>query len=276
MPERDGSVRLPDVYSPSKSRLPRPDLEALFLAHLPAAEKILSGLARRHALSRDAAEEFAAWAKMRLIEDDYAILGKFRGDSSLPTYLTVVIAMLYREYRVQEWGRWRPSAAARRGGNLAVKLELLTQRDRIPLSHAGEMLRTSGETRLSDRELGAMVAEFPGRTPLRPVQSGHVAPDVPAQSRADEAVDEAEHLTASHNAQRMLASALDSLPPEDRLIVRLHYMKDLSVADIARGLSLPQKPLYRRLDRALRTLRSRLEHSGLSSDTVRSLTLETP
>ena len=70
----------------------RQDLEAQFLAHLPAAERILSALARRHALSRDAAEEFSAWAKLRLIENDYAILAKFRGESSLATYLTVLSA----------------------------------------------------------------------------------------------------------------------------------------------------------------------------------------
>ncbi len=253
--------------------MPRPDLESLFLANLPAAEKILAGLARRHALSRDAAEEFASWAKFRLVENDYAVLAKFRGDSSLPTYLTVVIAMLYREYRVQEWGRWRPSAAARRGGNLAVRLEILTQRDRIPLTQAGEMLRTSGQTRLSDRELAVMLAGFPNRTPLRPVQSAPIIPDAPSTSRADAVVDEEEAHAESTATQHALMCAMESLPAEDRLIVRLHCMKDLSIADIARGLSVPQKPLYRQLERALKILRTRLEHSGVSRETVRSLTM---
>ena len=116
--------------------MPRPDLESLFLANLPAAEKILSALARRNALSRDAAEEFSAWAKLQVIENDYAVLAKFRGESSLLTYLTVCFAMLFREYRVQQWGRWRPSAVARSAGPLAIRLETLTRRDGLPLHGA--------------------------------------------------------------------------------------------------------------------------------------------
>jgi RNA polymerase sigma factor for flagellar operon FliA len=37
------------------------------------------------------ADDFASHPKLKLIEDDYAILRKFQGRSSLRTYLTVVI-----------------------------------------------------------------------------------------------------------------------------------------------------------------------------------------
>jgi RNA polymerase sigma factor for flagellar operon FliA len=256
--------------------MPRPDLESLFLTQLPAVERILRALARRHALTRDAAEEFGAWTKLRLVENDYAILGKFRGESTIATYLSVVIAMLYREYRVQEWGRWRPSAAAKRGGGLAIRLELLTRRDRIPLAQAGEMLRTSGKTTLSDRELAALVSGFPERAPLRPVQTTGASLDAPALSRADEIVDAEGAEADAHAARRALADALQTLSEEEQTIVRLHFMNDMSVADIARGLALPQKPLYRRLEHALKTLRARLESSGISREHVRSMATELP
>lgn len=249
----------------------RRDLEALFLANLPVAEKILSSLSRRHALSQDAAEEFAAWAKMRLIEDDYAILAKFRGEASLATYLTVVLSMLFREYRVQQWGRWRPSAAARRSGPLAIRLEVLTQRDGLPLSQAGELLRTSGSTILSDRELAGLVSQFPRRSPLRPVEFRDTPDDPASDVRTDEAIERREAEADSQAAQRALDQGLAALPTEDRLIVKLHYMEAMSVADIARGLALPQKPLYRRLEKALGVLRTGLERAGVSRDHVRSL-----
>jgi RNA polymerase sigma factor for flagellar operon FliA len=249
----------------------RQELEALFLSNLPTTEKILGALGRRHRLSPDAVDEFSAWAKLRLVENDYAILGKFRGESSLATYLTVVIAMLYREYRVQEWGRWRPSAAAKRHGSLGVRLETLVNRDGMSIAEAGRLLHTSGETNLSDRELAAIVSEFPRRTPLRPIETADPPEDVEARDRADHRVDAEEADAASVEAKRALVDALNTLPREDRLIVQLHYMESMSVADIARGLALPQKPLYRRLDRLIAKLRISLERAGISRERVREL-----
>jgi len=78
----------------------RPDLETLYSEHLPRIDRILAVLARRNGLSADVADKFATWAKTRIIENDYAVLAKFRGRSSLATYLTVVLARLCREYRV--------------------------------------------------------------------------------------------------------------------------------------------------------------------------------
>ncbi len=247
--------------------MPREQLEALFLKSLPAIEKVLAGLARRHSLSAADADEFASWARLRLIEDDYATLGKFRGESSITTYLTVVLAMLFREYRVQEWGRWRPSAAAKRHGGIALKLEVLTQRDRMPIFQAGELLRTAGETRLSDKELSVIVASFPRRSPLRPVEFGVALPaDVTAYGEADEFI-VAEEATEQENVmQRALTNAMEALGAEDRLIIRMRFMNELTVADIARGLAIKQKPLYRRIDRAITLLRQRLEQAGVSRE----------
>jgi RNA polymerase sigma factor (sigma-70 family) len=249
----------------------RQELEALFLANLPAAEKILSALARRHALSRDQSEEFAAWAKLQLIKNDYAILGKFRGESALTTYLNVVLSMLYREYRVQEWGRWRASAAAKRGGPLAVRFEALIYRDGMPLSQAGELLRTSGATSLSDRELGEILRDLPRRSPARPVELTETSVDTEATQRADDLVEEQQTTTELLAARNALDSALRELSDEDRLIVRLHFLENITVADIARGLALPQKSLYRRLERAIKTLRTGLERAGVSLESIRAL-----
>ncbi|MEP6622041.1 MAG: sigma-70 family RNA polymerase sigma factor [bacterium] len=254
----------------------RQDLEALFLSTLPATDRILGALARRHGLSADAAEEFAAWSRMRLVENDYAVLGKFRGESSISTYLTVVLAMLFREYRVAQWGRWRPSAAARRNGPLAIRLETLTQRDGLPVAHAGQVLRTSGETALSDRELADIVATFPKRLRPKAVDPGTDLLEPVSPTRADETIDAEESGAEANAAQHALQQALDMLPTEERLIVRMHYMEEMSVADIARGLAIPQKPLYRRLDRVLGTLRNRLESAGISRDLVRELATGPP
>jgi RNA polymerase sigma factor for flagellar operon FliA len=51
----------------------------------------------------------------------------------------------------------------------------------------------------------------------------------------------------------------------------MRFMENLSVANIARGLALPQKPLYRRIERALAELRKSLEAAGVSREHVQTL-----
>ena len=252
----------------------RHELEALFLANLPFVEKAIGYLAR--GLPRADAEDFGSWAKERLIEDDYGVLRKFRGESTLPTYLSMVLSRLLNEYRVSQWGRWRPTVAARRLGPVAMRLEVLVRRDGMPAAQAIQVLRTSGETDLSDRELLGILTQLPERAPLRPVQGGVPAPDVAAESRADDRVEVAEVRRERDVLQRALDSVMEALPNQDRLIVRMHCMEDMSIADIARGLNLPQKPLYERVKRALKRLRTGLENSGISRDFVRSIGEQPP
>lgn len=253
-----------------------PDLKALFVSHLPTIEKIVACLARRRRLHPDAAEDFSSWAKLRFIENDYAILAKFRGESSLSTYLTMVLAMLLREYHVQERGRWRPSAAAKRSGPLGIRLETLVHRDGMALAIVGNMLRSAGETALSDRELAAIVSTFPRRTPIRPTESDAALDYAESVDRADEALLYEEARDEQARVRKALYTALDVLDDEDRLIVRLRFMEGMSVAEVARALRVPQMPLYPRIKSALRRLRAGLEESGVSSDLVREWTVDPP
>jgi RNA polymerase sigma factor (sigma-70 family) len=178
--------------------------------------------------------------------------------------------MLFRDYRTHRWGRWRPSAAARRHGALAVRLEGLVYRDRLRLEQAGELLRTAGHTDLSDRELARLLGELPARS-RRPVQvDSEGLTDSSGTERADHLVvaDEAE------TARIAIDGQLERLPPEDRLILRMRFWEGVSVADIGRGLGLPPKPLYRRIERALADLRKSLEESGMSRDQARAVLAE--
>jgi len=243
-------------------------LEPLFVSQLGWIERTAAAVCRRHGLAREDTEDFASWAKLKLIENDYAVFRKFRGESSITTYLAVVIAMLFRDYRTNRWGRWRPSAAARRCGSLAVRLETLVYRDQLRLEQAGEVLRTAGQTDLPDRELARLLGELPARRSLRPMQVGSdPLADAPAADRADDLVAQDEVETGKN----VISAVLERLPAEDRLMLRMHFWEGLSVAQIARGLGLPQKPLYRRIDRALAELRSYLEESGVSGDRARAV-----
>ena len=74
---------------------------------------------------------------LKLIDDDYQILRGFRERSSLRTYLSTVVERLFLDYRIRQWGKWRPSAQARRAGALAVRLEALLHRDGVPFEAGG-------------------------------------------------------------------------------------------------------------------------------------------
>jgi RNA polymerase sigma factor (sigma-70 family) len=253
----------------------RQALEALLRDNLGLVDRIAASLCRRHGLAGDEADDFVSWTHSRLVEDDYATLRKFRGESALATYLTVVIGMLFREYRVREWGRWRPSAAARRLGRLAMRLETLIYRDKCTFAQAGQVLRSEGED-VSDRQLIELLAQIPPKRLPRPLSVGSETLEAtPAPSTADERVAGDEADRERLRIEAALFRALDSLPSEDRLIVQMWVWEEMSVADVARALNLPQKPLYRRIERALKQLRSHLEAEGVTLDSVRRL-LEGP
>jgi len=63
--------------------------EALLLSEFTTVERVIAFVTARRRLRPADAEEFASHVKMKLIENDYAVLRKFEGRSSLRTYLTV-------------------------------------------------------------------------------------------------------------------------------------------------------------------------------------------
>jgi RNA polymerase sigma factor for flagellar operon FliA len=257
---------------PAARVVDQPAFEAQFLEHLPRIEKTIGLLARRHGFRDAEAADLASWIKLRLIEDDYAVFRKFRGESSITTYLTVVIATLIQDYKVQQWGRWRSSAAALRKGRLAVKLEAMVYRQGYQLAHAAEVLRSSGETTMSDRELAELLAELPRRGPPRPREVGEDSLEArPALSSAEDFVEEEATANERRAVETALRDAVARMSPEDQCILTMRFWQDMSVADVSRALNLPQKPLYRRLERAFTELRRELIRQGISLERARTL-----
>jgi RNA polymerase sigma factor for flagellar operon FliA len=84
----------------------------------------------------------------------------------------------------------------------------------------------------------------------------------------DTAITEADALRKRVQVHDALARVLADLSPEDLVITRLHFSKGLSLGDVARVLGLPQKPLYRRVERLRLTLRQHLESEGVDESIV--------
>src|SRR5688572_1196866 len=138
----------------------------LYLTHQPTIERALRFTARRHRCVGDEAEDFAAWARLKLVENDYAILAQFEGRAGLASYLAVVVQRLFLDYRISKWGKWRPSAEAKRLGPLAVRVETLLSRDGLSLEEAYQTLRAA-DLQLSREVMEDLQARLPTRVSRR-------------------------------------------------------------------------------------------------------------
>ncbi|HEX6042473.1 sigma-70 family RNA polymerase sigma factor [Longimicrobium sp.] len=239
--------------------------EAILVEHLEYLGKVAFKLCRNSGIQGADAEDFVTWLKIRLIENEYAVIRKFRGESGIKTYLTTVVTRQLFAYLREQRGRWRPSAAAERLGPPADELERLVHHDGYSLAQAGEKLRTEGLTTLSDTELARLLAQIPDRDPLRPreVSSDAVLESADA-ARADDRVAAAEAQARHDDLRRRVQRVLQQLSPEEQNIVRLYFQEGCSAADVARALNVDQKPLYRRIPRLKQRLLELLEREGIS------------
>jgi hypothetical protein len=69
-------------------------------------------------------------------------------------------------------------------------------------------------------------------------------------------------------AGQALRDLLAELPAEDRMLLRLRFGSEMSIADVSRMMRLPQRPLYRRLDWLLARLRNALAGAGIDQKTA--------
>lgn len=237
---------------------------------LAALEQALQRVSSRKCQSVDEAEDFTSWARLKLLTDGEGILEKFQGRGALSTYLTTVALNLLRDYRISKWGKYRSSAAARRLGTVAVRLETLIVRDGFSLGEAIEILRRNEAVRSSPAELAEMAAQLPARRRMR-FESDDELSRVPSLERAEDRVLQSEARDAAAKVEAALAEALSTLSDEDRLILKLRVQDGLSVADVARTLHLDQKPLYRRLERLLGRLRREMEARQVRPEDIESV-----
>jgi RNA polymerase sigma factor for flagellar operon FliA len=245
----------------------RAELEALFLASLPLVDAVVARVVRERRMSRAERQDFRSEVHLALIQNDYRVLDRFQGASSLQTYLAVVVKRLYIDHRRRQWGKWRPSAAARQLGPAALALESLLHRDRRPPSEAIQIV--SGAAAMSHDELAALVARLPLRFSRRPADERGLR-NVPAGDAAcpDTSL-ENEALCA--RVQDELSRIVEGLSEEDRAVLCLHFSDGLSIAAIARARALDQKGLYRRVQRVLKRAERALRRRGVEWPAVRRM-----
>ncbi|MFL6236449.1 MAG: ECF-type sigma factor [Thermoanaerobaculia bacterium] len=261
--------------SPARPARPRPAPRknrgrALLETHLDLIQRSLRHLSWSGGLPAAEAEEFRSWALFKLVDDDYRILGRWKGRSSFPTFLSVVLVNLLRDYRIHLWGKWRPSAASRRGGPTGVLLERLVLRDGLSCAETSERLRAEHGIVLSQDEVARLAAAFPRRRERRRAGEDELL-QIPVDGQVESRIVERERERATVRLRETLGPLLRSLPAEERRLLKLSFFDGLSMASIAPVLGRPQRELYSVRDRCLAKIHCRLTEAGLDADQVGGL-----
>jgi RNA polymerase sigma factor for flagellar operon FliA len=242
--------------------------EQLFLEQLTLIERVIAGICSRNHCSASDKEDFASYAKLKIIEDDYGVLRKFQGLSSLKAYLNVVIQHQFLDYRINVWGKWRPSAAAKRAGAVGILLEQLMKRDGYSFDEACELLRTRHDVVAAHEELEQIAGTFVDRV-VHHFESEDGLADIPAATvPPDELITERDRQEACDRLSAAMQSALTGVNTQDRLLLTLRFRDGRKVSDIAKMLRLDAKVLYRRLGQLLDALKENIEQRGFAATAV--------
>ena len=235
--------------------------------NLPVIERAVAFACRRYALRAEDAEEFESIVKLKLIENDYAILSSYEGRSSFATFISIVVQRMAIDFRVHEWGKWHASAEAKRLGPLAVDVERLLHREGRTIEETATILRESPEA----------VEQLAARLPARPPRRRDVAIEeaepaaITGPADAEELVFAGERRKTSEKVSAIVSALLSRVPDEEQLILQLRFEGGMTVAQISRVLQVDQKVTYRRIERRMRELKEELLAAGVDPRDVLDL-----
>ena len=239
------------------------DARTLLVENLDLIDRVIRFTSRRQRLDESEAEEFASIVKLKLVENDYAIVRKFEGRSHFATFITIVVRRMLIDYRIHHWGKWHASAEAKRLGDLAVELELLLHRDGRTIDDALPLLQAKhpGATR---EALEALAGRLPERRARRRMVDLSEAETVTIEPETEDQVLSAERERTCRQLSSAMREAIGRLPEDDRLFLQLRFGCRFTVAQIARSMQIEQKLLYRRIEKLMRDLRVELERAGIA------------
>ena len=222
--------------------------------------EVVRSVIRRGRLPPADAEDFSQGVQLKFLESGYEAFARFDGRSSLRTYLSTVVWRLLLDWRTAAYGKWRPSAAARRLGPQAVRLDRLLNRDGLTADEAIQIASRAPEA-APERVLRLIADRLPRR------RRHVVVPDDVLQLVAREFPDPIEAHERAVKVRRTrlaLGQAFNQLKPEERRLMSLRFRQSLTVREIAGILNVDARRLYRTFDRLVGKLRRDMGTFGVT------------
>ena len=237
----------------------------LLTVNLAVVERAVAFAVRRYRLDPNEAEDFAAMVKLKLVENDYAILRAYERRSCFSTFISVVVQRMALDFRTHAWGKWHPSAVAKRLGALAVDLERYLLRDGRTLDEALSLLSRQYEN-VTRESLQALAARLPQRAPRhREVAIEAAEPAaLTCPTEVDEPLLAEDRRRQSKRISGVMSAIVARLPEDERLVLQLRFEGGMTVAQIARILGRDQRLLYRQLDHRMRDIKKELIRDGIT------------
>ena len=247
--------------------------ERFWAGFLDGYAPLIQQVVRTFAKDEDGISEGFIFVCQRLCHNRFRRLRSYdpQGPARFETWLRVVAQRLCLDWRRHKTGRFRLFKSIARLSRLERELFRRLYREGLGLESAFESLRPlfpgltraeveSGAGRiaksLSPRDRTFLLAWYSRVDPL-PFEKDGPQPEEVALSRQPDPESAA---ISSQQAQR-LERAAQTLSPQDRLILRLRFEKELTLSEIARltGLKNPQQAdrrLHKVLDELQRVLKS--------------------
>jgi RNA polymerase sigma factor (sigma-70 family) len=226
--------------------------------------RLIFGAIRHYTQEPDDVMDVFARVCEALRENDFDRLRRCarRVDPSRPfsTWLVVVVHNLTVDWFRHRDGRPRLSTIAAELPSLQQRIFEYVFVDQRSHIEAYELLCSRDGASLSFREfLKELSATYATATTGR---RGQLAAElaVPPPSVTDPPTDPA----VVAEQQALVARALKTLPPDDRLALQLYVVDEIPAEQVARALGYPNaKTVYNRVYRALAAVRARLEQAGI-------------
>ena len=234
-----------------------------YLENLDRINHIVTRHCARYGLTDEETEDFRSALHLKLLDQDYAVLRKHRGESNLKTYLASVIYHFFKDWRNAQLGKWRPTAAAKRLGDVAVLLERLIHRDEYRFDQACQIIQNNHALDISLKELEDIYEHLPMRTRRQNVGAEQLETLTSGDPDADHLLVHQESQQLQVKAMQAVSSVMKELDQQDRVLIKMHFGQGVSIAGIARAMGQNQRKLYGRIEKIKGSLKTVLAKVGI-------------
>jgi RNA polymerase sigma factor (sigma-70 family) len=247
------------------------DAAGYYVDNLKQINEAISIICRKHCMGSDEEKDFAQHVHLQLIENDYKKIRAYKGNSKFKTYLHTVISRIFID---QVRSKWHPSAEARKMGETAVKLEKLVYRNQYEVQEACQILAADPATVIDENTAREMLCKLSLRTPrLTPLGDSEErltrvidpAPDPETRTAQKQLLQKKQKILS------LLGGVILSLSGEDKLLIKMLYISDHRISEIARLLGKDDRQLYRRSQAILRNMRALMGDAGIGEGEIREI-----